>query len=110
MSRLKQPLDVVNKHNISLNPAAALAALALPPSGEYVIKGATVQSGANGLDVQLQGTINASIYSDTQALYESLVARVAKLPGYSVVSSSIDIRQKTFSIQARYNSGGKPVK
>ncbi len=110
VSRLKQPLDVVNKHTISLNPAAALAALALPVSEEYVIKGATVQSGANGLDVQLQGVINASIYSDTQALYESLVAKIAKLPGYSVVSSTIDIRQKTFSIQARYNSGGKPVK
>jgi hypothetical protein len=110
VSRLKQPLDVVNKHNITLNPAAALAALALPVSGEYVIKGATVQSGVNGLDVQLQGVINASIYSDTQALYENLVARIAKLPGYSVASSSIDIRQKTFSIQARYNSGGKPAK
>lgn len=110
VNRLKQPLEAVNKHNSSLNPATALAALTLPESPEYVIKGVTAQAGATGIDVQLQGAINASIYSDTQAAFENVVSRVAKLPGYSVVSSVIDIRQKTFSIQARYNSGGQASK
>jgi hypothetical protein len=110
VNRLKQPLEGVNKQNTSLNPAAALAALTLPESQEYVVKGVTVQAAATGIDVQLQGAVNASIYSDTQALYESFVARVTKLPGYTLVSNTIDIRQKTFSIQARYNSGGQSGK
>lgn len=108
--RLKQPLEIVNKHNTSLNPAAALAALNLPESREYVIREVTVQNSDTGINVQLQGAINASIYSDTQEVFEKFVARFAKLSGYSIVSSAIDIRQKTFSIQARYKSGGQPGK
>jgi len=103
---LKQPLDFSNKRNSSPNPAKALAALILPESPEYMIKGITIQSEGSSLPVQITGTINASGYSNTQASFEKLVAHVAKLPGYGVSSSSVDIKQKTFGIQARYSSGG----
>lgn len=110
VNRLKQPLESVNRHNALLNPATALAALKLPETPEYVIRGVSVSSGDAALNVNLQGVINASIYSDTQAVFESLVAGLAKLPGYSVVSSAIDIKQKTFSIQTRYVGKGQSAK
>lgn len=104
---LKQPLDFINKHNLSLNPAAALAALNLPASASYMLKGITVQSGEAFLNVQIEGVINASGYSDTQAVFEEVAALIARIPGYAVSSSRVEIKQKTFSIQARYNGGGK---
>lgn len=104
---LKQPLDFTNKHNSSPNPATALAALILPESQEHMIKGITVQSGEGFLTVQIEGAINASGYSNTQASFEKLTSQVAKLPGYAVSSSGVDIKQKTFRIQARY-TGAKP--
>lgn len=110
VNQLKQPLEFVNKYSATVSPAAALAALTLPEISEAVIKGVTVQSSGSVIDVKLEGVVNASIYSDAQARFEELVARLAKLPGYSVSSSTIDIKHKTFVIMARYNSGGQPVK
>lgn len=107
---LKQPLDFSNKHISSLNPATALAALILPVSQEYMIKGITVQSGGVSLPVRIEGAINVSGYSNTQATYEKLVSHVAKLPGYAVSSSSVDIKLKTFGIQAIYSDGGQKAK
>ncbi len=107
---LKQPLDFTNKYNSSTNPAKALAALVLPVSPEYVIKGITIQSGVGPLPVRIVGAINVSGYSNTQASFEKLVSHVAKLAGYAVSSSSVDIKQKTFSIQTRYSSGGQQTK
>lgn len=105
VNQLKEPLEFVSKHNVSLNPAAALAALKLPEPRSYTINGIIVQSGEKLLNVQIDGTINAAGYSDTQASFEKLVAQVAQLPGYTVASSSIDIKQRSFSIQARFNGG-----
>jgi hypothetical protein len=107
---LKQPLDFSNKHISSLNPAKALAALILPVSKEYVIKGITIQSGGGSLPVRIEGAINVSGYSNTQAAFERLVTHVAKLPGYAVSSSSVDIKQKTFGIQTLYSDGEQRVK
>ena len=106
VNQLKQPLDFINRHNTSLNPAAALAALVVPESRNYLVKGVTIRSGEGFLEVQIEGIIDASGYSDTQAVFEETVARIAALPGYTVSSSNVDIKQRTFAIQARYNGGG----
>jgi len=103
VNKLKQPLDFINKHNISLNPAAALAALVLPESRNFLVKGVTIRSGEGSLEVQIDGTIDASGYSDTQAVFEETVARIAAIPGYAISSSTVDIKQKNFTVQARYN-------
>jgi hypothetical protein len=107
VGQLKQPLELVNKYNSSPNPSAALAALNLPVSGDYQIKGVTVHSIGDGLNIQIEGTLISSGYSNTQALYEKLVAQVAQLPGYEAVSGKVDIKQKTVSIQARYVGKGQ---
>lgn len=108
VTQLKQPLDVVNSHNAALNPATALAALQIPPAAAYLIKSVTVQKGDKSLTVQIDGIINASSFSDTQHAYEGLVAHVKGLPGYSITSSKVDVKQKGFSIVAGYNgTGGK---
>lgn len=106
VGQLKLPLELVNKYNSSPNPSAALAALNLPVSGDYQIKGVTVNGVEGGLNVKIEGTLNSSGYSNTQALYEKLVAQVAQLPGYAAVSGKVDIKEKTVSIQARYVGKG----
>ena len=107
---LKQPLDFINKHTSTLNPATALAALALPESGDYTIREITVRNGDEFLTVQIEGAIFASGYRDAQDIFEKLVALIAKIQGYAISSSSLDIKQKSFSVQARYNGGGQKGK
>lgn len=104
---LKQPLDFINKNNLLLNPASALAALTLPASERYAIKLITIQNGEGFLGVRIEGNINSSGFSETQATFEAIVDHLGKIPGYLVSSSSVDIKQKTFGIQARYNGIGK---
>jgi hypothetical protein len=106
VGRLKQPLELVNKYNSLPNPSAALAALYLPVSRDYQIKGVAVHSVEGGLSIQIEGTLNGAGFSNTQALYEKLVAQVAQLPGLVAVSGKVDINQKTVSIQARYAGKG----
>lgn len=103
ISKLKEPLEFVNKHNSSLNPAAALAALAIPIAPEYTVKSVAVQKSDTAITVQIDGIIIADGYSDTQKGYEKLLALVKTLPGYSVISGKVDIKQKSFSIQTGYN-------
>jgi hypothetical protein len=105
VTQLKQPLELVKIHNSSLNPAVALAELNLPQSGDYIIKAVTIQNGEGGLNLQIEGAIISSAYSATQGNYEKLVALIGALPGYAVLSGKVDIKQKNFSIQARYNGG-----
>jgi len=105
-NRLKQPLDLINKQNSTLNPATALAALILPESGDYTIEGIIIKSESNVLNVQIYGAITVSGYRNTQASFEKLVALIAKIPEYTISSSKIDIKSKSFGIQARYNGGG----
>lgn len=105
VTQLKQPLELVKMHNSSLNPAAALAELNLPSSQAYIIKAVTIQNGDGGLNLQIDGIIISSDYSTTQSNYEKLVSNIRALAGYAVLSGKVDIKQKNFSIQARYNGG-----
>jgi hypothetical protein len=107
---LKQPIDFMNKQNSSLNPATALASLTLPAESEFSIKGITVQNGEAFWDVKIEGNIKASGFSETQVIYERIIDQMGKLAGYTVLSSSVDVKTKTFVLQARYNGIGKQVK
>lgn len=108
--QFKKQIEFVNRYNSAQNPATALAALILPETGDYAIKGISVKSGDGFLTVQMDGSIIASGYSATQASFEKFVSFLAKIPGYTVSSSSLDINGKTFGIQARYNGGGQQKK
>lgn len=110
VTQLKQPLELANTQNSSPNPAVALAALTLPESQDYVIKSVTVQRSAGNFNVQIDGSINSDGFSNTQDAYEKFVAHIAKIPGYSVATSRVDIRSKTFGVTAHYASGGKLIK
>jgi cell division protein FtsB len=107
VKQLKQPIEVLNGHNSSLNPSAALVALNLPVSADYQIKGVTLQRSGERLELQIEGTLTNSNYSNTQGAYEKLLAQVAQLPGYAAVSGNVDIMQRTYSILARYDGGGQ---
>lgn len=110
LAQLKQPLEFVNKHNLSPNPAMSLAAFNLPEAQDREIKSVIAQSADGAVSVKVSGKIIATGYGNTQAAFEKLVAQIAKLPGYSVTSSSIDIKQKTFNLQTLYKSGGRQVR
>ncbi|MEI6209350.1 MAG: hypothetical protein WCP20_21430 [Desulfuromonadales bacterium] len=98
-----KPLEILNKQRTSLHPAAALASLTLPSSQDYSIKGISVQTAEGYLALQIDGDIDSSGFSNIQATFEWIIEQLGKIPGYSIVSSTLDIKLKTFKIQARYN-------
>lgn len=104
---LKQQIDFINKHNTSLDPTTALAMLSLPPSNKYSVKKVAIQSQGSFLNVQIEGDITASDFTETQATFEGIVGQLSKIPGYIISSSSVNIKQKSFSVLARYNGTGK---
>jgi hypothetical protein len=104
---LSKPLEILNKQRTSLHPATALASLTLPGSQEYSIKSISVQEGAGFLTVQIEGIIDSNGFSNIQATFEQVIEQIGKIPGYAVVSSTLDIKQKSFTIQARY-TGAAP--
>jgi hypothetical protein len=110
LKSLSKPLEIIKNNSSSLNPAEALASLTLPTTQEYYIKGVSIQSGSGFLTVQIEGDITTSGFGAIQATFEWIVERLGKIPGYAVSSSTLDIKQKTFKIQARYNGVGKQGK
>ena len=100
---LSKPLEILNKQRTSPHPAAALAALVLPSSQEFSIKGISIRHVEGYLTVQIDGSIDASGFSNVQATFEWVIEQVGKIPGYKVLSSALDIKQKSFKIQARYD-------
>ncbi len=103
---LGSPIAFLNKLATSRNPGAALAALTPPGATNCSYKGITLKKGEGVINVHLEGVISATGYQETQTVFEGLVESVGKLPGYSVVSGAVDVKQKTFAIEARYGGAG----
>lgn len=108
-NKLGQSIDLINKHNSSLDPALALASLPFKSSAEYVIKEIAVKKEGDVATVLIKGGLNASSFNATQAVFESMVERLAKTSGYTISASSVDVKQKTFTLEARYVNPVKPV-
>ena len=104
---LKQQIDFINRHNSSLDPTTALAMLSLPTSVKYSIKNVSIQSEGAFLNVLIEGDINASDFTESQATFEWIAGVIGKIPGYIILSSSVNIKQKSFNVLARYNGTGK---
>lgn len=104
VEKLKQPLDFVNRQSTAFNPAVTLAALNIPFSQDRIIKSITVQNDSTGATVHISGSVIGVGYSDTQAAFEKFVTLISALPGYSITASNIDIKQKTFSVQAQFKN------
>jgi len=102
---LDNPLAFLNKLNSSMNPETALATLALPAKAAYSLKAVTLKKGDSAITIHLDGTILVPGFRETQTVFEEIVAAMKQAPGYSVTSSSVDVKQKTFSVEARYNGG-----
>jgi hypothetical protein len=107
VSALKQQIDFINRHNTALDPTTALAMLSLPVSLKYSVRNVTINGEERFLSVFIEGDINTSDFTETQATYEWIVGQIGKIPGYLISSSSVNIKTKTFSVQARYNGTGK---
>lgn len=107
VSLLKQQIDFINRHNSSLDPTTALAMLTLPTSVKYSVKKVSIQTAGAFLNVQIEGDINAADFTETQATFEWIVGVIGKIPGYIILSSAVNIKQKSFNVQTRYNGTGK---
>ena len=104
---LSLPLEIVQKQSRSLHPAAALACLQLSASNEYLLKGVSAREEAGTLKIQIAGEVNASGFANVQESFERITRQVSGIPGYTVLSSTLDIAQKTFTIQAAYHGTGR---
>ncbi|MBI2353988.1 MAG: hypothetical protein HYV06_02975 [Deltaproteobacteria bacterium] len=104
---LSRPIEYLNKFSTTVNHGTALASLTLAGSKEYSIRGLSLQKGEGFIGVRIEGDIASSSYGETQAIYEGVQERVRKIPGYSVTSGSVDVKQKTFSIEARYSGAAR---
>ncbi|HEX9023476.1 MAG TPA: hypothetical protein VF799_06540 [Geobacteraceae bacterium] len=104
---LDNPLAFLNKLNTAQNPESALAPLVFPRTANYSLKAITLKKGDGGITVHLEGTIAAGGLQETQAAFEGFMELMKKTPGYEVASGSVDVKQKTFSMEARYNGSGQ---
>jgi hypothetical protein len=107
---LDNQIAFLNKLKKTLNPEAALASLMPPGTASYSFKGITVKNGDGFINVHLDGTISAAGFKETQTVFEGMLERLKKIPGYSVSSDSVDVKLKTFSIEARYSGAGQQGK
>jgi hypothetical protein len=103
---LNQRLKLARNHD----PAKSLAALTLPVSPEYAIKSIAVHYGEGSQSFRIEGNIHTEGLSASQIIYETVVAEISRIPGYAVTSSNLDIKQKSFTIQASYRDDGQKPK
>lgn len=94
----------------TLTPDRALASLVLPRTTAYELKKISLKKEEGYIHVHLDGAISAASMKETQGIFENLVDQVRAIPGYSLTSSSVDIKQKTFGMEARYSGEGKQSK
>jgi hypothetical protein len=107
---LDNQIAFLNKLKKTLNPEAALALLTPPVTAGYSFKGITIKNGDGFINVHLDGIISATGFKETQTIFEGILERLKKIPGYSVSSGSVDVKLKTFSIEAHYNGAGQQGK
>jgi len=107
---LESPMAFLNKLNTSQHPGTALASLKPPETKNYFFKGITLKNAEGVVNVHFEGAITASGYKETQTVFEGVVEQLKKIPGYSVSSSIIDIKQKTFIIEALYKGARQQSK
>lgn len=100
-----RPIEELNKLNATINPASALSSLYLFNSPGCKLRQLSTQKGDGFMGVHLEGDLDSAGYGETQKMYEEALARLLKIPGYSIASSSVDINKKTFIIEARFGSG-----
>ncbi|MDD5284967.1 MAG: hypothetical protein PHD54_03860 [Desulfuromonadaceae bacterium] len=108
VKRLGRPIEELNKLSTSISPASALATLSPFNTSLCTLRQLSTKKGEGYIEVQMEGDLNSDSYGDTQTIYEEALARLIRIPGYSISSSSVDIHKKTFIIKARFkNSAGQ---
>ena len=96
----------LNRSNDATDPETALASLTLAKTEHCVITGISLRSGEGFVEASIKGEITSSGYRETQTFFEGAVQQVNRIPGYVVTSSTVDVKQKTFGIEARYSAPG----
>lgn len=97
-------IEELNRLNASLNPASALSSLSLFSTPDCKLRQLSTQKGDGFIGVHLEGDLDSTGYGETQKKYEEALARLLKIPGYSITSSSVDINKKSFIIEARFGN------
>jgi len=100
-----RPIEDLNKLSALISPAAALAPLYTLNSPACSLRQLSTQKGDGFIGVHLEGDLRAGSYGETQRIYEETLARLIRIPGYAINSSTVDINKKSFVIEARFSSG-----
>ncbi|WP_203978688.1 hypothetical protein [Geobacter sp. SVR] len=100
-----RPIESLNRLCAAINPAAALATLSRFNSPACTLRQVATQKGDGFIGLHLEGDFRSGNLGETQRAYEEALARLVRIPGYSIASSSLDINKKSFVIEARFNGG-----
>ena len=99
-------INFINSVNSAPDAQKALLSLSLlkePHNKAVDIKTLTVSIDPGALRLVLRGNIEAEKYADIQKRYRALVDELRRLKGMTVVSDTMDIKNKNFQIEARYS-------
>lgn len=107
LTAYNNPIAFLGKLNMAISPETALANLISPARSDLAFKVVNIKKDEAGVNLHIEGVITAAGFKDTQAAFESVVEQVSKIPGYSVSSSAVDVKQKTFKLEARFNRAGQ---
>ena len=94
----------------SYHAAQGLASLTALKNPEYSVKAIATQNLPEAMKVRIGGEIAAAGFGETQAIFERIIKQVGALPGYAVTASRLDMKLKTFDIEARCTGAGRQAR
>ncbi len=96
-------LNSVNSAPDAQKALLSLSSLKEPRNQAVDIKTLTVAVDSGALKLTLKGNIEAEKYADIDKHYLTLVDELRRLKGMTVVSDTLDMKNKSFQIEARYS-------
>ena len=102
IQKFKPLLDLAKSANSSPDTQKALVALDRLHLDNVNMRSIEVSTAENVLNLKLKGDINAPDYTTMQKAYQNLIDVMRNTPGMEVASQKIDLKDKSFQIEARY--------
>ena len=102
IQKLMPLLDLAKSANSSPDTQKALMALQSLHMDNVNMRSIEISAAENVLNLQLKGDITAPDYTVMQKVYQNLIDAMKNTTGIEVVSQRIDLKDKSFQIEARY--------
>ena len=102
MQKLMPLLDLAKSATVSPDAQKALMALQGLHMDKVNVRSIEINAAENVLNLHVRGTITAPDYAVMQKVYQNLIDALRNTPGIEVASQKIDLKDKSFQIEARY--------